>query len=129
MKYGLHCTAWSMFKIKQSVVKIFSICIHEWTFLIYSDMPDLPDAEHITPVLKSLHWLPVHQGIDFKNRPLSFIWDSLLSVPRIKSKQGEAAFSFCAPHLWNKLPEYLRSAKTVRSFKSRIKILFAVDFQ
>ncbi len=30
----------------------------------------------------------------------------LLSVPRIKTKQSEAAFVFYAPHLRNKFPEY-----------------------
>ncbi|KAF7660294.1 hypothetical protein LDENG_00283920 [Lucifuga dentata] len=37
----------------------------------------------------------------------------LLSVPRVRTKHGEAAFSFSAPHLWNKLSEGLRSGPTV----------------
>ena len=40
---------------------------------------------------------------------------------RVKTKQGEAAFGFCAPHLWQTLPEYLRSAETVSSFWSGLK--------
>ncbi len=39
----------------------------------------------------------------------------------MKTKQCEAAFSLYAPHPTNKRPEYLRSAKTVSSFKSRLK--------
>ena len=111
--------------------------------------------EHITPVLKSLHWLPVYQRIDFKilllvfkalnglgpkyisdlliryepSRPLRSSGTGLLSVPRVKTKHGEAAFSFYAPHIWNKIPENCRSADTLSSFKSRLKtFLFAAAF-
>ena len=41
------------------------------------------------------------------SRPLRSSGTGLLSVPRIKTKHGEAAFSFYAPRLWNKLPENL----------------------
>ena len=111
--------------------------------------------EHITPVLKSLHWLPVYQRIDFKilllvfkalnglgpkyisdlliryepSRPLRSSGTGLLSVPRVKTKHGEAAFSFYAPHIWNKIPENCRSADTLSAFKSRLKtFLFAAAF-
>ena len=111
--------------------------------------------DHITPVLKSLHWLPVSQRIDFKillvvykalnglgpkyildllvlyeaPRPLRSSGTGLLCVPRTRTKQSEAAFSCCAPQLWNKLPEHLRSAKTVSSFKTGLKtLLFTTAF-
>lgn len=48
-----------------------------------------------------------------------------LSVPRIKTKQVEAAFSFYAPHLLNKISEYLRFVRTVSSF---ISIIFFCSF-
>lgn len=105
--------------------------------------------DHITPVLKSLHWLPVSQRIDYKilllvyktlnglgpkymldllesyetSRPLRSSGTGLLYVPRTRTKQGEAAFSYYAPHLWNKLPEGLKYAQTVSSFKSGLKTL------
>ena len=112
-------------------------------------------VDHITPVLKSLHWLPVPQRIDFKilllvykslnglgpkyisdlllhydpPRPLRSSGTGLLVVPRVRTKQGEAAFSFYAPHIWNKLPENCRSAATLSSFKSKLKTyLFDVAF-
>ena len=112
-------------------------------------------VDHITPVLKSLHWLPVPQRIDFKilllvykslnglgpkyisdlllhydpPRPLRSSGTGLLVVPRVRTKQGEAAFSFYAPHIWNKLPETCRSAATLSSFKSKLKTyLFDVAF-
>ena len=52
-----------------------------------------------------------------------------LSVPRVRTKHGEAAFSYYAPNIWNKLPEICRSAATLTTFKSRLKtFLFAADF-
>ncbi|XP_068571421.1 uncharacterized protein [Cebidichthys violaceus] len=113
-------------------------------------------VDHITPVLRSLHWLPVQQRIDFKilllvykalnglgpkyisdlllpyvpSRPLRSSGTGLLSVPRVRTKHGEAAFSFSAPHIWNKVPESCRSAETLSSFKSRLKtFLFAAAFE
>ena len=113
------------------------------------------ELDHITPVLKSLHWLPVCQRIDFKilllvykalnglgpkyisdllpryepPRPLRSSGTGLLSVPRVKTKYGEAAFSHYAPQIWNKLPESCRSAATLTSFKSKLKtFLFATAF-
>ena len=112
-------------------------------------------VDHITPVLKSLHWLPVCQRIDFKilllvykalnglgpkyisdllipyepSRPLRSSGTGLLSVPGVRTKRGEAAFSFYAPHIWNKLPENCRSAETLSSFKSELKtFLFTAAF-
>ena len=112
-------------------------------------------VDHITPVLRSLHWLPVYQRIDFKilllvykalngfgpkyisdllpryepSRSLRSSGTCLLSVPRIRTKHGAAAFSYYAPHIWNKLPENCRSASTLTSFKSRLKtFIFATAF-
>ena len=112
-------------------------------------------VEHITPVLRSLHWLPVCHRIDFKilltvykslnglgpkyisdlllhyipPRPLRSSGTSLLVVPRIQTKQGEAAFGHYATHSWNKLPEHLRSAPTLPVFKTRLKtFMFTLCF-
>ncbi len=84
-------------------------------------------SEHITPVLRSLHWLPVTFRIDFKvllhvykslngigpkyiadmlteykpNRPLRSLGSSQLEIPRVHTKQGESAFSYYAARSWN----------------------------
>ncbi len=98
---------------------------------------------HITPVLKSLNWLPIRFRIDFKvlllvfkclnglapsylsdlllpYRPSRILRSSgtgLLSIPKARTKtHGEAAFSHYGPHLWNSLPESLRTAETVDIF-------------
>ena len=103
---------------------------------------------HITPVLKALHWLPVSFRIDFKIlllvykslhgqapeyitdmlpryapcRPLRSSDTELITVPKARTKRhGEAAFSFYAPKLWNTLPEHLRLAETVETFKHALK--------
>ncbi len=112
-------------------------------------------SEHFTPVLRSLHWLPVTFRIDFKvlllvykslnglgpkyiadmlteykpNRPLRSVGSSQLEIPRVHTKQGESAFSYYAARSWNQLPEEIRCAKTLATFKSRLKThLFSCAF-
>ena len=107
--------------------------------------------EHITPVLASLHWLPVVFRIDFKilllvykalnglapsylynclhryvpTRPLRSSSADLLEVPTMTYKKyGEAAFCFYGPTAWNKLPLHLRQAASVDSFKAQLKTYF-----
>jgi hypothetical protein len=104
--------------------------------------------EHITPVLKSLHWLPVEYRIKFKillltykavngmapsylkdllvpyqpSRALRSQNSKLLVVPRVsKSTVGGRAFSYQAPALWNQLSIEVREADTVSTFKARLK--------
>lgn len=112
--------------------------------------------DHITPVLASLHWLPVCCRIDFKilmfvfkilnglapqylvelihvhtpARALRSSNELLLDVPisRLKTK-GDRAFAVAAPKLWNSLPLYIRSAQTLEIFKSLLKThLFSLAF-
>ncbi len=110
---------------------------------------------HWLPVLGSLHWLPVTFRIDFKvlllvykslngigpkymadmlteykpNRPLRSLGSSQLEIPRVHTKQGESAFSYYAARSWNQLPEEIRCAKTLATFKSRLKThLFSCAF-
>lgn len=104
--------------------------------------------DHISPVLASLHWLPVLYRIQFKillltfkalhgvapsyivdliepcqpTRTLRSVGAGLLVVPRIsKSRFGAKAFCYQAPLLWNRLPVPVREADTVLSFKSKLK--------
>lgn len=104
-------------------------------------------ADHITPILKSLHWLPVSYRIDFKSlllvckslngfrpkyisnmlapyeptRSLRSSEGGFLIVLRVRTKCGEAAFAHYATKNWNKLPDDLRSAPSITVFKSRLK--------
>ena len=104
--------------------------------------------EHITPVLASLHWLPVRVRADFKvllltyksihglaptylaemiqpyipTRNLRSQDAGLLIVPRIsKQTVGGRAFSHRAPLLWNDLPIKVRNANSVQTFKCLLK--------
>uniref|UniRef100_A0A3B3HFB5 Reverse transcriptase domain-containing protein n=1 Tax=Oryzias latipes TaxID=8090 RepID=A0A3B3HFB5_ORYLA len=103
--------------------------------------------DHIGPVLRSLHWLPVPQRIDFKaallvykslhghapkyisdmlvpyepSRTLRTSGTSLLLIPRVRTKQGESAFQYSAAKIWNSLPEVVRQASSVFMLKSRLK--------
>ncbi|TWW58995.1 putative RNA-directed DNA polymerase from transposon X-element [Takifugu flavidus] len=104
--------------------------------------------DHITPVLASLHWLPVKFRIIFKtllltykvlrglapsyleelvipyqpNRPLRSQNAGLLVVPRVsRSRMGGRAFSYQAPLLWNQLPVQVREADSIATFKIRLK--------
>ena len=112
-------------------------------------------CNHITPVLKSLHWLPVKQRIEFKIlllvykslnglappyiSDLIYFYDPvrclrssskcLLTNPRINTNAAHGAFSYCAPTLWNSLPLELRSSQSVLSFKKGIQtFLFSSAF-
>ncbi|XDV16949.1 hypothetical protein PO909_016432 [Leuciscus waleckii] len=111
--------------------------------------------EHITPVLRSLHWLPVRFRIRVKvlllvyksfnglgpqyiadmlteykpNRSLRSLGSYQLEIPRVHSKHGKSAFSYYASRSWNQLPEEIRCAPTVVTFKSRLKtLLFSYAF-
>lgn len=111
--------------------------------------------EHITPVLKRLHWLPVKYRIQYK--VLLYVYKAvhelapeyikdlvlmnsgrsqrsfnclLLFVPRTRLKtKGDRAFSVVGPRLWNALPPDIRSAPSVDVFKTRVKTyLYSVSF-
>ena len=105
-------------------------------------------SDHITPILKSLHWLPVEARVNFNivfitykilkgqsagyleppikehhpSKPLRSSSPSLLCTPAIKFKTyGGRAFSTSAPQLWNTIPEYAINAESVAPFKTKLK--------
>ena len=111
--------------------------------------------EHITPILKKLHWLPIKQRIDYKlclltyktlqiQQPtylynsISFPSHSLstrssdssvLSIPYVRTSLGKRAFSVIAPRLWNSLPPDTRNSLSVSTFRSKLKThLFKLAF-
>ena len=115
-----------------------------------------PRREHISPVLRSLHWLPIHRRIEFKilllvylclhdnapqyladmltthavTRSLRSTDKQLLVVPRSKLKRhGDRSFNVVAPVLWNSLPECMKSSSSVASFKRTLKtFLFRQEY-
>ena len=107
-------------------------------------------TEHITPVLKDLHWLPVEYRIKFKilcfaynckngaapeyisellenyqpSRHLRSSSADNLTIPNIKSSFGSKAFSYNAPKLWNDLPLAIKKSRSIGEFKSALKTYF-----
>ena len=107
--------------------------------------------DHTTPILKSLHWLPIPSRIDFKiclltHRIISTKQPSYLASLLSERKNcrnvrsssfdplniqyfkhvtmGYRSFSYAAPHLWNSLPETIRSTSDHSSFRSQLKTHF-----
>ena len=104
--------------------------------------------DHITPVLKSLHWLPIKYRILFKilllaykcvnhlapeylcclvvpkkhPRPLRSQVLDLLEVPKTRLKTyGDRSFMYAAAVEWNKLPLGIRKSPSLDSFKAHLK--------
>ena len=110
-------------------------------------IPSVKKTDHIQPVLRRLHWLPVEQRIVFKIATLTFKTIShgqpaylrdlitvhaptrmlrsasrhLLVVPRIDSANGRRSFSYAAPFVWNSLPDDVRSCTSLETFRSGLK--------
>ena len=104
---------------------------------------------HITPVLKELHWLPVHRRIEYKilshtyraihNQSPVYLSDLLsvyrptrslrsestimLTVPRTRTvTYGDRTFTKAAATLWNSLPVNIRNCDTCTTFQRQLKI-------
>ena len=107
--------------------------------------------ERMTPVLRSLHWLPVRHRITFKTavimfkclhgqaplyltelcRPISSdtghrhlrsAFTHRLIIPRTKTSYGDCSFSVHRPFVWNSLTNDLQlSDRSLETFRSRLK--------
>ena len=111
-----------------------------------------------TEALNTLHWLPVRKRIIYKtvllshkiyynNCPAYFsefvkhkvhhrttrsafasLLECMSSAPKLKTV-GERSFFHQAPKAWNRIPEHLRSIKSLDAFKCALKtFLFSDDF-
>ncbi len=102
-----------------------------------------------SPLLKSLHWLPVKERILFKillfvfkafhDQTPTYIKDCftfhnpsrpnlrssrdpfLLTIPRTRSKSGDRTFTVTASTRWNNIPSFIKAAKSTDQFKKRLK--------
>ena len=113
--------------------------------------------DHITPVLKDLHWLPVEQRIQYK---VALITHKVLATSQpqylaelvtaykptrsglrseaqrrvviptgLKTTYGCRTFTRASEYVWNSLPENLRTITTLLTFKSKLKThLFSTAF-
>ena len=113
-------------------------------------------SDHVTPLLKKLHWLPAEARIHNKIATLAFRHfenslppylsellhtyrpsqtlrsssEKLLKVPKTNLKSaGNRSFHFQAAKIWNSLPTNVRSSPSLSSFKKNLKIhLFKESF-
>ena len=104
--------------------------------------------DHVTPLLKELHWLPVKYRIQYKLATLAFrhfdgilppylssslctyqpsrslrsSTERLLKIPKTNLRTfGERSFGYIAPTVWNSLPADLRASPCIPTFKANLK--------
>ena len=111
--------------------------------------------EHITPVHRELHWLPIRQRVDFKlavlvhkalhgqlpqyvaedcqlltdigRRSLQSADVLTCTTKRTRTRLGDRSFSVAGPCLWNSLPVTLRDRDiSLVQFKRVLKTLWFV---
>ena len=106
-------------------------------------------SDHIHPILKILHWLPVTHRIQYKISAICFnsisgtapqYLSDLLQpytparqlrsasdtrtfvTPRVNTKTfGERSFSYAGPSVWNNSPQTLHHSDSTTSFKAALK--------
>jgi hypothetical protein len=104
--------------------------------------------DHVSPILQTLHWLPVDQRVIYKivlltfkalhgfgpvyiadlltpyipSRSLRSAGQGLLHAPTYRLKTyGARSFQCAAPRLWNQLPLDLRNQSNILTFKRHLK--------
>ena len=148
MDYGNALLAGLPFEHLKNLQRIQNIAARIITFT--------PRRDHITPILKQLHWLPIKRRIEFKillhifrcisgTAPL-YLADMLkrqcstgrthssqqhlLAVPRTKLVSfGDRSFNVVGPRLWNALPIAIKRIVTVPLFIKALKThIFKKEF-
>jgi len=115
---------------------------------------EAPRRSHVSPLLRTLHWLPVQQRIDYKVALLTFKvrststlsylrlllqdWEhghnlrsttTALRQPFTTTTFVKRAFWCSAPAVWNSLPKTVLNSDSFAVFKSRLKtFLFSEAF-
>ena len=105
--------------------------------------------DHITPILRQYHWLPVQKRIEYKILTLVFkalhnmapkylqelvtvkqstyslrsSSSTVLYVPKSRTAYGDRAFLCVAPSFWNKLPDHIRNMHCLETFQGHVKAL------
>uniref|UniRef100_A0A673WK06 Reverse transcriptase domain-containing protein n=1 Tax=Salmo trutta TaxID=8032 RepID=A0A673WK06_SALTR len=112
---------------------------------------NLPKFSHVTPLLRTLHWLPVEACICYKNMVLAYgavrgtappylqalirpytqtralrsSTSGLLAPLPLRKHRSRSAqsklFTALAPQWWNKLPHDARTAESITTFRRHLK--------
>ena len=115
--------------------------------------------DHVTPLLRDRHWLPVEQRIKFKvavtvykclhglsadyladftrpsataavDRRLRSADKLSLLQPRSRTRLGDRSFAVAGPTVWNSLPAAVTAAPSLTTFKKDLKtFLFAAAYR
>ena len=109
-----------------------------------------PSRDHITPLLRELHWLPIQDRIQYKlcllmfgvqsgddpdylrelvvaccsvqsRRSLRSASGAQFIVPRTRLKFGDRSFAVAGPVAWNSLPLAVRTLTSRPTFKKALK--------
>ena len=109
--------------------------------------------DHVSPILRQLHWLPIKYRIQFKILSLVFLCINnlapsylqellvqyhpirnlrsqskpLLISPRINTQfYGARSFQSSAPELWNNIPDKIQASDNMDQFKTALKTYFFI---
>jgi hypothetical protein len=105
--------------------------------------------DHITPVLRELHWLPVGKRVTFKIATLMFMVlhtgepgylaslipafrprrelrsssssQDTIDKPRVRTVTASRAFRHAGPSVWNSLPPSVIDCTTINTFRTHLK--------
>ena len=135
------------------LINLPDITLHPYTTILHSAarlVKSLKPRDHITPVLRQLHWLPIKARISFKicvlmfnihsrssSRYMSSLFTPCTNVEsrsslrssakgdyltqRTSSSFGRRVFAVAGPSEWNKLPVSLHHSPSIGSFKTKFK--------
>jgi len=113
-------------------------------------------SQHVTPILRQLHWLPVQQRVLFMTAVLVYkrqhrmapsylltyciqtsshdgrchlrsAVSGQLSVPRTTTNYSDRSFAVSSPVLWNNLPAAFRLDMSLSIFRRRLKTFFMTE--
>lgn len=96
--------------------------------------------DHVTPILKELHWIPVKKHLYYRDAVLAFkcmkgMAPKYLSsqfitresvsrrtnIPLFTSATGQKSFQYRIAKLWNELPSNIKLCETISNFKINLK--------
>jgi len=111
----------------------------------------LSKYDHITPIMRELHWLPIQQRIDYKIAVLAYKSVNQMAPPYLTEMcrpvsqscflarnrsadrgdlisqkwntvtYGQRGFYYAAPKVWNNLPVAIRQRPTLSTFQHELK--------
>ena len=95
----------------------------------------LDRMSHVTPYLKTPHWLPIQHCILFKYKLLGLYLSALIKSSSLtygnrlsvsstcpKKHTDRRGFTVATPVEWNRLPQTVRTQQTINGFRSQLEL-------